>query len=376
MKIVLAPDSFKGSMTASQAAEAMAKAIHSISYDVETILKPMADGGEGTLDALLKATNGERVSFLCHGPLGELFESHYVEVGEKTAVIECAAISGLPIVPREKRNPDLTTTYGLGEAILYALDRGAQELIIGLGGSSTNDGGLGMLQALGMKVSNANGERTGIFGKDLFEVDSINLSSLDSRLQEVSIKVACDVDNPLTGKRGATYVYGPQKGANPEQVEAYDHALGKWGQLIERGQGRSFANQAGAGAAGGLGFALLAIGAELHSGAKLVSEAIGLEKSIAQSDLVITGEGQSDVQTLYGKAPGYVGKLADKYSKTAILLSGSLDGELDKMNGTFSGCFSIVPGPRSLDECMEEGETYLYEACRQLVSFYKRLMEE
>ncbi|WP_079526367.1 glycerate kinase [Halobacillus hunanensis] len=376
MKIVLAPDSFKGSITASQAAEAMAKAIHSLPYNVETILKPMADGGEGTLDALLKATNGERVTFLCHGPLGELFESHYVEVGEKTAVIECAAISGLPIVPREKRNPDLTTTYGLGEAILYALDRGAQELIIGLGGSSTNDGGLGMLQALGMEASKVNGERAGIFGKDLFEVDSINLSSLDSRLQEVSIKVACDVDNPLTGKRGATYVYGPQKGANPEQVEAYDHALGKWGQLIERGQGRSFANQSGAGAAGGLGFALLAIGAELHSGAKLVSEAIGLEKSIAQSGLVITGEGQSDVQTLYGKAPGYVGKLADKYGKPAILLSGSLDGELDKMNGTFAGCFSIVPGPRSLDECMEEGETYLYEACRQLVSFYTKLMEE
>ncbi|UOR13494.1 glycerate kinase [Halobacillus amylolyticus] len=376
MKIVLAPDSFKGSLTSAQASEAMEKAIHSVDSRIETIVKPMADGGEGTLEALLKATKGERVSFTCRGPLGDDSESSFVEIEDEGAVIEGANISGLPMVPREKRNPDLTTTYGMGEAILHALDRGNKQFIIGLGGSSTNDGGLGMLQALGMKAFDANGKPVGPFGKDIFQVDTVDLNFVDPRLKDVTIKVACDVDNPLTGERGASHVYGPQKGATSDQIEAYDKALGKYGRLIEQATDRQFANEEGAGAAGGLGFAFLAIGAELHSGAKLVSDAIGLAAAIQQADLVITGEGQSDVQTLYGKAPGYVANLATTFGKPAILLSGSLEGDLRKMNEMFSGCFSIVPGPRTLAECMNEGEGYLYEACRQLTHLFIKLMKE
>ncbi|UOQ92460.1 glycerate kinase [Halobacillus shinanisalinarum] len=376
MKIVLAPDSFKGSLTSAQASEAMAKAIYSVDFSIETIIKPMADGGEGTLESLLKATKGKRVSFTCRGPLGDDSESSFVEIENDGVVIEGANISGLPMVPREKRNPDLTTTYGIGEAILYALDKGNKEFVIGLGGSSTNDGGFGMLQALGMKAFDANGKPVGSFGKDIFQVDALDLTSVDPRLQDVTIKVACDVDNPLTGERGASHVYGPQKGATPDQIAAYDEALGKYGRLIEQACGRQFADEEGAGAAGGLGFAFLAIGAELHSGAKLVSDAIGLADAIQQADLVITGEGQSDVQTLYGKAPGYVAKLAETFDKPVILLSGSLDGDLREMNEMFSGCFSIVPGPKTLAECMAEGEVYLYEACRQLTHLLIRLKKE
>ncbi|MCA1010481.1 glycerate kinase [Halobacillus halophilus] len=375
MKVVFAPDSFKGSLTSVQVSEIMKQAFLAVNPETETILKPMADGGEGTLDALSKASDPQKVSLTCTGPLGEKVESSYIEFEDQRAVIEGAAIAGLPLVPEEKRNPDYTTTYGIGEAILHALNRGHRELMIAIGGSSTNDGGLGMLQALGMKTFNNQGKETGGFGKDLFHIKSIDFSSIDARLKNTTIRVASDVDNPLTGPKGASHIYGPQKGASEKQVTDYDQALAKYGTLVEKASGRAVMNSPGAGAAGGLGFAFLSIGASLESGARLISEAIHLPEEIQGADLVVTGEGQSDKQTMYGKAPGYVAEVAKQYNKPALLLSGSLDGDYEELNQVFTGCFSVVPGPRDLTECMDHAEEYLYKATIQLarlVSEFKK----
>ncbi|MGP4069922.1 glycerate kinase [Halobacillus sp. B29] len=366
MKVVFAPDSFKGSLTSVQVSEIMEQAFLDVDPDAETILKPMADGGEGTLEALSKASDPQKVSLTCTGPLGEKVESFYIEFEDQRAVIEGAAIAGLPLVPDEQRNPDYTTTFGIGEAILHALNRGHRELIIAIGGSSTNDGGLGMLQALGMKTFDNQGRETGGFGKDLFHIKRIDFSSIDARLKNTTIRVASDVDNPLTGPKGASHVYGPQKGASEKQVLTYDQALLDYGKLVEKASGRAVMNSPGAGAAGGLGFAFLSIGASLESGARLISEAIHLPEEIQWADLVVTGEGQSDEQTMYGKAPGYVAELAKQHNKPVLLLSGSLDGEYEELNQVFTGCFSIVPGPRNLTECMDYAEEYLYKATTQV----------
>ncbi|MCP3030097.1 glycerate kinase [Halobacillus sp. A1] len=366
MKVLFAPDSFKGSMSSTAASKVMERAFQSVDPLIETAIKPMADGGEGTLSAMVNAIEGDMVELECTGPLGERRTAGYLEIGSKTAVIEGAEIAGLPLVPEEQKNPDYTTTYGIGEVILHALDRGNKKLVLALGGSSSNDGGLGVFQALGMRAYDADGQTIGCFGKDVMKVDSVDFTSLDPRLKDTTIRVACDVDNPLTGSHGATYVYGPQKGATEKQVEEYDQALEHFGRLVEEALGGNFSCKKGAGAAGGLGFAFLALGGRLYSGAELVSDAIQLEEAVKNSDMIITGEGQSDVQTLYGKAPGYVAKLAKENGKPVILLSGSLDGPMNELNTIFSGCFSIVPGPRSLGNCIENGEEYLFEACRQM----------
>ncbi|WP_101841957.1 glycerate kinase [Halobacillus sp. Marseille-P3879] len=366
MNVVCAPDSFKGSLSSIEVSTIMGKAFQAADPEVTPVMKPMADGGEGTLEALTQATKHEKVSLSCTGPLGEPSESWYISLSDHRAVIEGANIAGLPLVPQEKQNPDRTTTYGIGEAIRHALDRGERDLIIAIGGSSTNDGGLGMLQALGMKALTADGKEAGMFGKDLFTVQKVDFSGLDTRLAEATIRIACDVDNPLTGLRGASHVYGPQKGASKQQVREYDQALKTYGQLVEKELNKELADVPGAGAAGGLGFAFLAIGAELQSGAKLVAEAVDLEDAIQQADLVITGEGQSDEQTIYGKAPGYVAELARLHAKPVILLSGSLGEDLDQLNELFTGCFSIVQRPSSLDECIEHAEHNLYQTARQI----------
>ena len=366
MKVLFAPDSYKGSLSSGQVSDIMARAFQAADPTIEVLLKPMADGGENTLEAFCKATQHTRMPFSCTGPLGEKRESEYVQLEDGHAVIEIAAIAGLPLVPEGKRNPDVTTTYGIGEAIRDALDQGHREFILAIGGSSTNDGGFGMLQALGMKALDEHGEEVGQFGKDLFRITTIDFTTLDSRLQECTIQVASDVDNPLTGPRGASYVYGPQKGADQDQIAAYDQQLAIYGRLVEAACGKELMHMPGAGAAGGLGFALLSIGAELKSGAKLVAEAIDLDAAIQETDIVVTGEGQSDEQTLYGKAPGYVAETASRYDKPVYLLSGSLDGELAPLNRYFTGCFSITPGPKSLEACLVNAEDYLYQAAHQL----------
>lgn len=371
MKIVLAPDSFKGSLTANEAVETMKRAILGMDGDHTVINKPMADGGEGTLDAILSSANGERVTVSCTGPLGENVETTYAILESKQAVIEVASIAGLVQVPVNKRNPDNTTTSGLGEVIRDALDKGCTQVIIGLGGSATNDGGLGMLIALGMKAWDEKGNQLDGFGRDLHQVRKVSLKELDSRLQSVELKVASDVDNPLCGSRGASFVFGPQKGASQTQISQYDQAMERYGSLIEKQINRELKNIPGTGAAGGLGFALLALNAELVSGAELLANTLQLERYIQNADLVITGEGKSDEQTLYGKAPGYVASLAVKHDVPVILLSGSLDGNLDKLRSRFSGCFSIINKPMALDECISQAESLLYEQTKQIIHFAK-----
>ncbi|MDC3414381.1 glycerate kinase [Terrihalobacillus insolitus] len=373
MNIVISPDSFKGSLTSTKAAVTIERAIQEIDSGYQTVIKPMADGGEGTLDAFISSSNSKRISLTCTGPLGEKIDTNYAITEQGVAIIELASIAGLPQVPSTKRNPDLTTSFGLGEAMLDAMERDCTSIVIGLGGSATNDGGLGMLLALGMKAWDKKGKEVGPFGRDLLLIENISCEDVDPRLATVNIRVACDVDNPLCGLRGASSVYGPQKGATKKQVQVYDQAMGKYAGKIEQLLGLQLQEVAGAGAAGGLGFAMLSIGASLESGAKLLAESILLEETIKEADLVITGEGQSDEQTLYGKAPGYVAELAKKYHVPAILISGSLSGDLDALRTKFAGCFSIINRPLTIEECMEKAEELLFEQTKQVIHFARSL---
>jgi glycerate kinase len=369
MNIVVAPDSFKESLTSIQASHIIKKAIMDVDENAYVVMKPMADGGGGTLETLLTSTNGVNVPITCTGPLGERINTTYGIVDGHTAIIECASVAGLMQVSRSKRNPDLTTSYGIGEVILDALEKGCTSFVIGLGGSATNDGGLGMLLALGMKAWDEKGGAIGCYGIDMHQVKKISFSSIDKRLKHANIKVACDVDNPLCGIKGASFTYGPQKGATNEQVKRYDLALNNFGDIVESEIDQSLKEVPGAGAAGGLGFAFLAIDGTLVSGAELLADTMEIEKSIMKADLVITGEGKSDEQTLYGKAPGYLAALANKYNVPVILISGSLHGDLDKLKEVFSGCFSIINQPLSLEACIEQAEKLLYEQTKQVIHF-------
>ncbi|RKQ35868.1 glycerate kinase [Oceanobacillus halophilus] len=373
MNIILAPDSYKGSLSALEAAKTMKRAITDIDNGHLISMKPMADGGEGTMDAMLASSRGRKVVIQCAGATGEKIESYYAMLDSHTAVIELAAIAGLVQVPKKKRNPDYTTTFGIGEAILHALNRGCTSIIIGLGGSATNDGGLGMLQALGVKAWDERGNELGGFGNDLQQVSRISFTDVDPRVYQVEMKVACDVDNPLCGNRGASVVFGPQKGASVDQIPVYDKALDHYGNLVEAEVGKSLKKVPGAGAAGGTGFAFLSIGAELVSGAELMAKAMKLEDDIKQADLVFTGEGQSDEQTMYGKAPGYVAQLAKKYKVPVILLSGSLTGDIEKLQDRFSGCFSIINKPLTLEECIEHAQDLLYGQTKQIMYLMESL---
>ncbi len=376
MNIVIAPDSFKGSLTSLQASQIIKSSILDLDCDYyNVVMMPMADGGEGTLETLLASTKGEIIPITCTGPLGEKNDTTYAIVNSNTAIIESASVSGLMQVPSNKRNPDFTTSYGMGEVMIDAMDKGCTSFVIGLGGSAINDGGLGMLQALGMKAFDADGQKVGQFGKDLHRVKSLDLSNMDARLSNVTIKVACDVDNPLCGKNGASAVYGPQKGATKEQIQQYDLSLNNFGSLMETELNKPLKNVPGAGAAGGLGFAFLTLGAKLISGAELLAETMKLEEAIQQADLVITGEGQSDYQTLYGKAPGYIAQLGKKYHVPVILISGSLKNH-DKLRESFTGSFSIIDKPLTLKESMRQADTLLYEQTKQIIHFMVELLKK
>lgn len=368
MKIVVAPDSYKGSLSAVQVSKIINKAIVDVDHSAQVLLKPMADGGEGTIESFLTGMTGRKVPITCLGPLGHKITSYYAIVDSDTAIIECAIIAGLVQVPNKKRNPEFTTSFGLGEAIIDALDNGCKKIIIGLGGSATNDGGLGMLQALGMQAWNKEGELVEIFGKDVLGIERVCFSEIDPRIFKTKIQVASDVNNPLNGESGATRIYGPQKGLREQEFDKYDMALENYGKLIEEEVQKSLRNLPGAGAAGGLGFALMAVNAEMISGAELIGNAIEIENAIKKSDLVITGEGQSDQQTLFGKAPGHIATLAQKYNVPVLLLSGSLMGELEELRDRFSAFFSIINKPLSLEMCIENADTLLYEQTRQIFS--------
>jgi glycerate 2-kinase len=357
MKVVIAPDSFKESMTAKEVCDAVEKGFRKVFPDANIVKVPMADGGEGTVESLVDATGGSIIPCVVTGPLGLKADAFFGMLGDgNTAVIEMAAASGIHLVAPENRNPLLTTTRGTGELILAALDYGAERIIMGIGGSATNDGGAGMASALGIKLLDENGYELPPGGGSLGRLASINLSEMDPRFSKVRFEVACDVDNPLTGPRGASAIFGPQKGANAEMVETLDANLAHYAAIIAATLGKNVRDIPGAGAAGGLGAGLLAfLQAELKSGVDIVIEATGLVEKMRGADLVITGEGKIDSQTVYGKTPIGVAKTAKKLNIPVIAIAGNIskDSHIVKQHG-IDALFSIVPGAITLEEAMRD----------------------
>lgn len=372
MKIVIAPDSFKESMTALEAAQSIEKGMKAVIPDAEYQLLPMADGGEGTVQSLVDATGGTIREHSVTGPLGEDVPAFFGILGDgKTAVIEMAAASGLHLVEPSKRNPLLTTSRGTGELIRAALDEGVSHIIVGIGGSATNDGGVGMMQALGGKFLDEKGEEIGPGGGALSAIKSIDLSLLDSRLDSVKLEVACDVTNPLTGPTGASAIFGPQKGATPEVVRTLDGNLAHLASITIGGS--EVASIAGTGAAGGLGFALLVfLKAELNRGIDIVLKAVNFSEKVKDASLVITGEGRIDGQTIYGKTPIGVAKSAKVYEIPVIGIAGSLteDSTVVYEHG-IDALFSIVPGIIELNEAFNQAPRLLERASRNMASVLK-----
>ncbi|NPV53838.1 MAG: glycerate kinase [Firmicutes bacterium] len=367
MVVIIAPDSFKGSMSALEACLAIEEGIKKAMPDATVIKVPMADGGEGTVQSLVDATGGEVIGADVTGPLGERTRAFWGLMGDgETAVIEMAAASGLPLVPPDKRNPLITTTYGTGELIQAALDRGCRRVIIGIGGSATNDGGAGMAQALGARLLDAEGRPIGFGGRELARIERIDISGMDQRVRDggVEVVVACDVDNPLIGPRGASAVYGPQKGATPEMVEELDKALAHYARVIERDLGKRVAELPGAGAAGGLGAGLVAfLGAALRPGVNIVVDAVRLEEHMRRADVVITGEGRMDFQSVYGKTPIGVAAVARRYGVPVIAIAGGLGDDFEAVyDHGIDAALSMVSGPISLDEAMANGRDLIRDA--------------
>jgi len=353
MKIVVAPDSFKGSLTAVEVADAIGQGVREIFPEAKIIKIPMADGGDGTVQCLVNATGGEILKEKVVGPLGdEVWASYGILGDKKTAVIEMAEASGLTLVPEDKRNPLITTTYGTGQLIKAALDQGCRKMIIGIGGSATNDGGAGMVQALGVRLLDREGKEIGFGGGELKKINRINISNLDNRLSETEVLIASDVSNPLCGPKGAARIYGPQKGATPEIIEELDKSLAHFAEIIKRDLNKDIKDMPGAGAAGGLGAGLIAfLDAELKPGIEIMIEIVKLEQAIKDADLVITGEGKIDSQTIYGKAPIGVAKIAKKYNIPVIAMAAIVGDDADIVyKYGINTLIKIVEPPMSLAE--------------------------
>lgn len=374
MKIVIAPDSFKESLSAMQVATAIEQGFREIYPDAQYVKLPMADGGEGTIESMVEATEGHYHFIDVTGPLGTPVQARWGMLGDgKTAVIEMAAASGLHHVPPEHRNPLLTTSYGTGELILAALDRGVEHIILGIGGSATNDGGAGMLQALGIDLLDENGDALPEGGGALSKLATIDTSHADPRLKTVSITVACDVNNPLCGPTGASAIFGPQKGATEAMVAALDGALAVYGKRLQEFTGRDVMNAPGAGAAGGMGAALLGLlGADLKPGVEIVINALQLERLVADASLVITGEGRLDSQSICGKTPIGVARCAKRYQKPVIALAGGLtqDHQIVHEHG-LDAVFSVLTRIATLPEALEDAEYNLRISARNIASVWK-----
>ena len=369
MKVVIAPDSYKGCLSALEVAKAMERGVLSVFPTAEVRKIPIADGGEGTVAALVAATNGQLRQTEVTDPLGNKIIAHWGVLGDgRTAVIEMAAASGLPLVPKEKRDPRVTTTYGTGELIQAALAEGLPKIIIGIGGSATNDGGTGMARALGVRFLDDAGQEVAAGGGSLAKICQIDASGLDSRLKQTEIVVACDVDNPLCGTRGASAVFGPQKGATPEMVQQLDAGLAKYASCARQATGRDVAEKAGAGAAGGLGAGLMFFTpAQLKPGVEIVLDAVGFSDIVRDADFVITGEGRTDFQTAFGKAPVGVAKVAKTHGVPVFCISGGLgDGADDVLAQGIDAVMSICDRPLSLEECMAAGAQLIEPAAARL----------
>ena len=362
MKLLIAPDSFKESLSAAGVAEALACGWRGVRPGDEIVCVPMADGGEGTVEALVAATGGTTVSVPVTGPLGDTVTAQYGILGDgATAVIEMAAASGLELVTPDQRDPMRATTYGTGELMKHALDQGVRKILLGIGGSATNDGGAGMAQALGYRLLDATGNDLPPGGGTLAALDRIVASNAHPSLKDAEILIACDVDNPLYGPQGASQVYGPQKGATPEQVEVQVAALAHYARIIERDLGIAVAELPGAGAAGGLGAGLVAFaGGTLGSGVELVAEACNLAERMAGADLVITGEGRIDGQTVYGKTPIGVAKIAQAQGIPVIAVAGCLgDGYETVLVAGIDKIYRVSPESMPLEEALREAPNLL-----------------
>jgi len=370
MNILAAPDSFKGSLTALEVAENIQKGIRNFDERINVELLPMADGGEGTVQSLVDATNGEIIKKEVTGPLGKKVEAFYGILGDqKTAVIEMAAASGLPLVPKAKRNPLKTTTYGTGELILSALEHGVEQIIVGIGGSATNDAGVGMAQALGAEILDKNGKEVAFGGEHLDEIKEINLENLDPRIKNTEILVACDVDNPLFGRNGAAYVYAPQKGADPYMVEQLDNNLRKFSEIVKEELNKNINEIPGAGAAGGLGAGLVAfLDAELKAGIDIILELMNFEKKLENIDLVITGEGMLDGQSINGKTPIGVARKAKEKGIAVIAIAGTLGIGVEKvLDYGIDAYYSIINKPSELDLIIKESPKLIQSLSEQII---------
>ncbi|ADO76473.1 glycerate kinase [Halanaerobium praevalens] len=370
MNILVAPDSFKGSLTALEVAENIKEGIKIAVPQAKVELLPMADGGEGTVQALVDATGGQIIKTKVTGPLGAKVDSFYGLLGNnKTAVIEMAAASGLLLVPKDQRNPLKTTTYGTGELIKSALDQGAEKIIIGIGGSATNDAGVGMAQALGAQILNAAGQQIGFGGGSLDQIAKIDLEGLDPRLEKTEILTACDVDNPLFGQNGAAYIYAPQKGADSKMVKKLDQKLRYFNQKLIEELGENINEIPGAGAAGGLGAGLLAfLEADLKAGIKIILELLNFEKKLENVDLVITGEGCLDAQSLNGKVPVGVAHAAAPKEIPVIAIAGSLGPKADKILAEgVNSYFSIINKPATLAEIIDQTPELIVSLSEQIM---------
>ncbi|MGI2175716.1 glycerate kinase [Shewanella ulleungensis] len=382
MKIVIAPDSFKESLSALEVANAIEQGFKQIFPNAQYCKVPMADGGEGTVQAMVDATGGHIVERRVTGPLGTPVNAFYGILGQPnangqhTAVIEMAAASGLHLVPSTQRNPLLSTSFGVGELIADALNQGIKHIILGLGGSATNDAGAGMMQALGAKLTDITGANIKFGGAALATLHNIDIQSLHPNISDCTIEVACDVDNPLCGPRGASAIFGPQKGASAVMVEQLDQALAHFANVINRQQTPKITlgceHQAGAGAAGGMGFGVMALlAASLKPGVEIVTQSVGLAKHCQDADLVITGEGRIDGQTVYGKTPMGVLNVAKRYNVPTIAIAGCLGDNADAIiQQGMIAIFPIIPAVQSLEQVLSDAQLNLTNTAQNIAAVW------
>ena len=373
MKIILAPDSFKGSMSSMKTIQLLEKTASSHFPDVEIIKVPIADGGEGTVEALVTATKGEYRQVEVTGPLEKKVIATYGVINGKTAVLEMAQASGLPLLKSEERNPLLTTTYGTGELIKAVLDQGIRDIIIGIGGSATNDGGIGASQALGIRFCNSEGREVGFGGGELSRITAIDLTDMDPRIRESNITVICDVSNPLTGPTGATFIFGPQKGAAGEILEVLEAGMKNYARIAKSQLGLEIDDIPGAGAAGGLGAALVGfMGAKLKSGIETVLDFVEFDRLLEGADLVVTGEGRIDGQSVFGKVPVGVAKRCRQKGVSTVAIVGSIGPEAHKVyEFGIDSIISAVSAPIPLEEALSRSEELFCDAADRMFRMIK-----
>jgi len=380
LKILIACDKYKGSLSASLVCRTIAEAIKDVDQSIYTEINPMADGGEGTLETLVESLGGRYIKAVVKDPLGKDIETKFGMLKNNIAVIEMASASGLWMVPFDKRNPMETTTYGTGQLIKKAIDNNAKKIILGIGGSATNDGGMGMAQALGVRFYDENSNLLGFGGRQLVKIKKIDMSGLYQKATNVLFECACDVENPLTGKNGAAYVYAAQKGADSKMIRELNRGLINFSKVIKNDLGKNIRDLKGAGASGGLGGGMVAfLNAKLRIGVNIVMDVTGIEEKIKKANLVITGEGAFDRQTFFGKSAFGVATLAKKHNIPIITINGAVLSDRKNMSrensDLFAGNFSIINKPMDLNDAIENAAELLYNAARELINFYQKTIK-